>query len=276
MKKEKLYNSLTNINDEFIEEMLNASTKAVVVKKKRVKYFISVAACIVLIFSTVSVFAKTGWGTQIIDMFTSRKQGSGHYTESGYDLLVDIEKIPVRKLGEVRQVSKIILKQISEYEPWESWLPTVWYQEYSTSREAIAFIGLKSLQELNWDLEEQGTSLTVRGNREGELRNLYIETNYETDNIRLQAFSHIYLEGYGENITYENRTTENVSYEETYYISKNDFRCHILTSTVLQSGYLCKDGYIVKDGVLYSLHIVYQEQDKEQAEELMCQWADLF
>lgn len=275
-KEEKLYRSFTNIDDEWIDEMMQTPANAVYVKKKRMKLYVSLAACIVLILSTVTVFAKTSLGTQIIDMFTSRKQGTGSYTESGYDLLVDVEKIPVSKLGDVQQVSKEILKQIADYQPWESWYPYSWYEEYETVEEAISFIGLKTIQKIDWNLKEQHTSLTVLGDKNGELKQISMETNYKEGDIRLQAFTQIYTDNYSDKITYGTRTTEDVTYEESYHKTKSNLQCHIITSTALESGYLCMDGYIVKDGILYSLHVAYRQQDTKQAESLMRQWAELF
>ena len=272
---EKLYHSLTNINDEFIEEIMEVSDHKGVAKRRKMRYLIPFAACFALVFSAFSVLAETSLGTQVIDMFTSRKQ-SADYSESGYDLLVNVKNFSVSELGEVRQVSKIILEQIKKYKPWYSWNPQVWYKEYATSEEAISFIGLKTLQTPDWKLEEEETKLSVHGDAKGTLHFLQLETDYQSDDIRLQAFANIYLKGYEEEITYGVRTTEDISYTEDYYTTAHEQQCHILTSTVLESGCLCKEGYIVKDGVLYSLNIAYQEKDTKQAEKLMYQWADSF
>lgn len=272
---EKLYHSLTNINDEFIEEIMEVSDHKGVAKRRKMRYLIPFAACFALVFSAFSVLAETSLGTQVIDMFTSRKQ-SADYSESGYDLLVNVKNFSVSELGEVRQVSKIILEQIKKYKPWYSWNPQVWYKEYATSEEAISFIGLKTLQTPDWKLEEEETKLSVHGDAKGTLHFLQLETDYQSDDIRLQAFANIYLKGYEEEITYGVRTTEDISYTEDYYTTAHEQQCHILTSTALESGYLCKEGYIVKDGVLYSLNIAYQEKDTRQAEKLMYQWADSF
>lgn len=277
-EEEKLYHSITNINDEFIAEMMEESSHKVLVKKKRIRYLIPLAACFILVLSAISVLAETGMRTQLIEMFTSRKQ-SDDYSESGYDLLVDVKAIPTDQLGEVKQVSETILEQIKNYKPWDSRDPHTWYKEYVTSGEAVAFIGLKSLNVLNWDLQEEGTVLTVYGNADGEICFVQMETDYKSNDIRLQAFSNIYLDkldNFEGNIKYGVRTTEDVSYTEEYYTTAHEERCQILTSTALESGYFCKEGYLVKDGILYSLNIAYQEEDAKQAEKLMYQWADLF
>ncbi|MBQ8558944.1 MAG: hypothetical protein IJ439_03045 [Tyzzerella sp.] len=273
----KLYNSLTNVSDEYIEEAVNAVLDKAIVKRKKIRYLVPLAACLILVFSAFTVLAKTSWGTRIIDMFTSRTESGPCYSESGYDLSVDIKKVPISQLqGDVRQVSEIIAEQFDNYEPWDSWYPGSWYKEFPSSAEAIAFVGLKSLESLDWNLKELNTSLSVTGNAEGELQSLDIETDYKVEDIRLQAYSRIYTENYTDEIIFGIRTTEDISFTEAYYTTDNGLQCHIVTSTALESGYLSKEGYVVKNGVLYSLHIAYLEKDAKQAEELMCQWAELF
>lgn len=274
-KEKKLYRSLTNIDDEYINEMVQLSS-IVSARKKPIKYYIMIAACIVLVLSTVTVFAKTSLGTQIIDMFTSRKQGTGPYMESGYDLLVDIERIPVRKLGNVKQVSEEIRKQIASYQPLQSWYPNSWYKTYASSENAIAFIGLDTIQKLDWKLEEKHASLTVLGANNGDIKHISMETRYQEGDVQLQAFTQIYTEYNQEQITYGTRTIEDVSFGESYYTTKSNVQCHIITSTAFESGYLCMDGYIVKDGILYNLNISYKQQDAQRAEDLLHLWAEQF
>lgn len=278
-KEEKLYRSLTNIADEYIDEMIQSSSHTITVRKKpvkSVKYYIMIAACIVFVLSTATVFAKTSLGTQIIDMFTSRKPGTGPYTESGYDLLVDVERIPVRKLGDIKGVSAEIRKQVADYQPWESWYPYSWYEEYGSVEEAIAFVGLDTIQTLDWELEEQHTSLTVLGAKNGDIKHISLETRYQEGDVRLQAYTQIYTENYQEQITYGTRTTEDASFKESYYTTKKNLQCHIITSTALESGYLGMDGHIVRDGILYNIHIAYKQQDAELAEDFLHQWAEQF
>lgn len=275
-KEEKLYRSLTNIDDEYIEELMQSPVHMVTARKKPVKYYIMIAACIVLVLSTATVLAKSSLGTRIIDMFTSRRPGTGPYTESGYDLLVDVERIPVRKLGDIKRVSEEIRKQIASYQPTQSWYPNSWYETYASAEDAIAFIGLDSIQKLEWELEEKHASLTVLGAKNGDIKHISLETRYQEGDVRLQAFTQIYTENYQEQVTYGTRTTEDASFEESYYTTKKNLQCHIISSTALESGYLGMDGHIVRDGILYNLHIAYKQQDAELAEDLLHQWAEQF
>lgn len=274
--EEKLYRSLSNIDDEYIEEMMQTSSVIVPVRRKPTKYYIMIAACIILVLSTATVLAKTHWGTQLIDMFTSRRPGTGPYTESGYDLLVDIEKIPIHKLGEVKQVSQEIRKQMAAYQPTQSWYPNSWSKKYASAEEAIDFIGLDTIQKLDWKLEEKHASLTILGANNGDIKHISLETRYQECDVRLQAYTQIYTENYKEQVTYGARATEELSFGESYYTTKNDLQCHIITSTAMESGYLGMDGFIVKDGILYNLHIAYQQQDADIAEDLLHQWAEQF
>lgn len=274
--EEKLYRSLTNIDEEYIDEMMQSSVHMVIARKKPMKYYIMIAACIVLVLSTATVLANSGFGTRLIDMFTSRRPGTGPYTESGYDLLVDIERIPVRKLGDIKGVSEEIRKQIASYQPTQSWYPNSWYKTYASSEDAIAFVGLDIVQKFDWKLEEKHASLTVLGANNGDIKHISMETRYQEGDVRLQAFTQIYTENYQEQITYGTRITEDVSFKESYYTTKKNLQCHIITSTKLESGYLGMDGYIVRDGILYNLHIAYKQQDTELAEDLLHQWAEQF
>ena len=275
-KEEKLYRSLTNIDEEYIEEIMQSSVHMVTARKKPVKYYIMIAACIVLVLSTATVLAKSSFGTRLIDMFTSRQPGTGPYTESGYDLLVDVERIPVRKLGNIKGVSEEIRKQIASYQPTQSWYPNSWYKTYASSEDAIAFVGLDTIQKLDWELDEKHASLTVLGANNGDIKHISLETRYQEGEVRLQAFTQIYTKNYQEQITYGTRTTEDASFKESYYTTKKNLQCHIISSTALESGYMGMDGYIVRDGILYNLHIAYKQQDTELAEDLLHQWAEQF
>ena len=278
-KEEKLYRSLTNIDDEYIDEMVQSSVHVVKARKqpvKSMKYYIMIAACIVLVLSTATVLAKSSFGTRLIEMFTSRRPGTGPYTESGYDLLVDVERIPVRKLGDIQGVSEEIRKQIASYQPTQSWYPNSWYKTYASAEDAIAFIGLDIIQKLDWELEAKHASLTVLGANNGDIKHISLETRYQEGDVRLQAFTQIYTENYQEQITYGTRTTEDAAFKESYYTTKKNLQCHIISSTALESGYLGMDGHIVKDGILYNLHIAYKQQDAELAEDLLHQWAEQF
>lgn len=269
-KKEcrKLYNSLTNVSN-VVE---NESAKRLL----RLR-LLPIVACLIIILSTVTIFASTGWGTRIIDIFTSRTEPGSDFSESGYDLSIDIEKIPVNLLkGEVQEVPSVIVQQFENYKPIYSWYPGSWHKEFSSFAAARDYIGLDFLDFLDWNLEEQSIKLMVTGNAKGELLILQLETYYQVDDIRLQAYSHIYTEDYDEKITYGSRTTEDIVFTESFYTTDNQLQCHIITSTALESGYLMMDGYLVQDGILYNLHIAYLEKDVKQAEDLLYQWANLF
>lgn len=272
----KLYNCITNVDDIFIEEAEAVTAGNRTKRSLRVR-LLPLVACFILAFCTVTVFAATNWGTHIIDMFTSRTEPGSDFSESGYDLSIDIEKIPVKLLdGDIQEVPGIIIKQYENYKPYDSWYPGCWQKKFTSFTAAKKYVGLSSLKSLDWNLEEQSTILIVTGNVEGKLQILQLETDYQVVDIRLQAFSHIYTEDYDEEITYGSRTTEDIAFTEAFYTTDNQLQCHIIRSTALESGYLMMDGYMVQDGILYNLHIAYLDKDAKQAEELLYQWANLF
>lgn len=271
------YYGLRNVSDEFIEEAQNTITENKSAKRLlRVRLLLFVAS-FVLLFYTVTVFAYTGLGTSIIDIFTSRTEPGSDFSESGYDLSIEVEKTPMYLLkGEVQEVSGIIVRQFESYKLIDSWYPGSWQKDFSSSAAAREYVGLESLRLLDWNLEEQSTKLMVTGNDIGELLFLQLETYYQVGDIRLQAYSHIYTEDYDQEITYGSKTTEDIVFTESFYTTDNKLQCHIITSTALESGILMIDGYLVEDSILYNLHIAYLDKDTKEAEDLLYQWANLF
>lgn len=259
------------------KECRNAITERESTKRLLRVRLLLLVACFVLIYCTITVFAYTGWGTRIIDIFTSRAEPGSDFSESGYDLSIDIEKIPVKLLkGEVQEVPSVIVQQFKDSKPHDNWYPGSWQKDFLSSAAAREYVGLKALGFLDWNLDEKSTNLMVTGNENGELLIIQLETHYQVGDIRLQAYSHIYTENYKEVITYGSRTTEDIVFTESFYTTDNQLQCHIITSTALESGYLMMDGYLVQDNILYNLHIAYLDKDAKQAKDLLYQWANLF
>ncbi len=275
----KLLNCLNDVRDDFIHEAQHGAQKDLVTKntiKKRSKR-LTIAACLSFLLLSITIFASTEWGITLIDKYTSRKELGSDYSESGYSISVNIEKKSMNNFnGDIQQVPKLIIKQFKHDDPHSSWYPGDWQTSFTSSDEAINFIGLKELSRLNWPLDEEGTILNVHGNKSGEILSVTLETDYVLDNIRVQAFSNIYTEETDGPIDISSITTENVKFEGTYYKSPNQILCYIVTSSAQESGYYGLDGYLVQDGILYNISIAYLEDDKHKANELLYMWADSF
>ncbi|MBU5627558.1 hypothetical protein KQI82_11615 [Oscillibacter sp. MSJ-2] len=269
----KLFDSLTNVSETWIEEAQEPFTK----KRRWILNRWGAAACLCLLIATATAFAVSGPGTALIEWFTSRAEPGSDFTESGFDLSVELERVPISDLtGEVRNAGALIAQQFKDYRPYDSWFPGLYQIRFSSPEEAYDYIGLSSLKQLDWDLEEQETTLNVCGTPDGRITSINLETMYLSEEIRLQFHSRIYTEFCDEPLTIGVRTTESVGYQESFYTTASARRCHIITSSALKSGYLCLDGYLVDGGVLYSLHLAYLEEDSDWAEELLRQWADQF
>ncbi|MCC8121760.1 MAG: hypothetical protein LIO42_07250 [Oscillospiraceae bacterium] len=230
-----------------------------------------IAACIgLLILGAVSAMAAGGFGTRLISSFTGKQ-------ESGYSLSIELERISTDELtGDILEVQDIIKKQYEEFEVFSSSAPSQWGTRFETREEALTYIGLDGLKTLDWELEEQGTALSVCGNQEGQITSLTLETDYVEEQIRLYFFSDVYTENETGELSTGVAAAESVTFQESFYTTESGKQCHIIKGSAMESGYLCMDGYLVDGGILYTLHIAYLSADASRAEELMNQWADQF
>lgn len=245
-------------------------------RRPRLRRALLAAACVCLLASAAAVAA--GGGTWLLDSFTARGAPGSDFTQSGYDLAADVEKFPVSALtGDIREAGEEIARQFANHDPLSSWSASTLRKSYFPSAaDARVYIGLDALRGLDWDLEETRTMLSVTGNSQGQLLRIGLETDYEVEGVRLQAFADIITEHDENDVIIGTRTTEDVAFSESLRTSAGGRRYQVITDTGLASGYYGLDGYLVEDGVLYSLHLAYLKEDEALAESLLRQWADLF
>ena len=208
--------------------------------------------------------------------FTSRTEPGSDFIESGYDLPIDITRIPITSFSEeLQKASETIKQRYQEVTALSSSTPGYLRTDYDSRATACTYIGLSILKSFNWDKEECGTFVSVLGTKEGKIKAVSLETDYIVNEIRIQFISNVYTEDYKEEVSVSTRTTEDVKYTESYYTTTQKKQCHIIETTAFESGYLGMDGYIVDDGVLHQLHVAFLEKDKEEASNLLHQWADI-
>ena len=273
MRGNELLDRMDLIDPAFVE----AADAPVPFKNRRRIQWAILAACLCVMLCAVTAVATSGFGTRLIERFTSRTEPGSDYTESGYKLQVDVEKIPFSAMkGQIRDVPSFIREQFRVYKPYMSWFPGHWQKTFASRDEACDYIGFGKLKYPRWDLKETGTDLNVYGTDNGNVLSVMVETRYTAGDIRLQFFSKMYTEKYQGGITLSAITTEYAEFSESVRTTANHKRLHIIRQTALASGYLGLDGYLVEDGVLYNLHIAYLEEDAQQANELLHRWADLF
>lgn len=268
---------INEIDGRYIEEAVFYQQE-----KKQRRHFrhLSAAwAAVLLILSLAAAAAVAAgiFGTKLLDSYTSRREPGTDFVESGYDLAVEIQRIPHEELSEqVRNAGQLIVQQFENYTPTNSWYAGLRQTSFSSREQACDYIGFPFLNELDWDLKEQNSVLNIHGNKEGDILYLNLETDYAVDKIRLQCFSIIYTDNYQDEIVIGSRTAEAVKFSESFYETVSGKKCHIISSTEMDSGYLGMEGYIVDDGILYSVNISYLKEDAGKAQELLRQWADLF
>lgn len=235
------------------------------------------AACICFVIATTTALAVSSLRIKVIDFFTSHTESDPDYSESGFTLSIDIEKIPVEALkGKIREVPAYIEEQFDSYEPYSNWYPGHWQKKFESRDAAYDYIRFDGLKKLHWDIAEGQTTLNVSGKSNGAILSVGVATYDTVGDIGLQFFSDIFTENYTDEITTGSVTTEYVEFTESLYTTKNNKVFHILEGTALQSGYLQMDAYLVENGVLYQLHISHLDKDTQKAKELLHQWADLF
>ena len=277
MNAEQFSEAMSQLDSRYVEEALFYPSKMRGKRSSRRLPFVLAAAISALILLGCVAAATGVFGTQLLNLFTSRAEPGADYKESGYDLSVAVSKIPMAALtGAVGEVEDEIRQQMQEYELYQSWFPGHWQSDFASRGEACAYIGLASLTPIGWGLEEQSTTLNVYGNEKGEISSLQLETDYVVGEIRAQFFSWIFTENFEGEITTGSRTTEDVEYAESFYVTDGNKECHILQSSALESGYKGLDGYVVVGGVLQHFHLAYLEKDADRAMQLMYRWADSF
>ncbi len=268
---ERLYQGITNVREDFIEDAQNEMMHHKTVRHRRKMRWIPAAACLVLLFGIVTAFATSAWGAKLLRKFTSP-------TESGYDLAAEIERKKMSCFSDALQdLSGSIAAQFENLKASDSRYPGQVQQDFASLDAALRFIGLKELRFSDVGLTEDGAVLLVTGDSSGKIENLILEACYHTQDIRVQAYATIYTEnGEGKPVEIGAAAAEKIAFAESYYTTAGGIECLILSAEAMESGYQNTDGYLVKDGILYSVHIAYLAKDRQRAEKLLHRWADGF
>lgn len=273
MRGQEFLEKIVLVEPEYMEEADRTPAK-----KNRIWKKLVVAACFCLLFCTITAGAAKVFGTRLIRSFTASPE-SGDEEESFYELSLLADRKPITAFSEeIRSLKEIFIKQFREYNPISSLYPGSYGQFFSTSAEACSYIGLPGLKSPEWEgMEDDGCFLSALGNEQGQLLRLTLENDYEINNIRLQAFTHIYTEYCDpEDIILSTHTTESIQFTEEFKTNKQGKEYQIICSSAMKSGFLGLEGYLVDNGILYSVNISYLAEDTKQAEELLTQWANLF
>ena len=276
MEAKRFSEAMNELDVRYIEEAASyrPQKKGLLHRNRRLSVVLLAAGLTVILVGCVAVVAGV-FGTRLIDVFTSETVDGTDFRQSGYDLAVDIERIPMSGLSEeVRLAGETIQQQFIDYDLFSSRFPGNLQTEFSSRKDACAYIGFKGLDQPDLGMDEQETTVSITGDEEGKVLSLEIETGYADGDIRAQLFSHLYTENYIEEITTGVRTTESVEYKESFMTNRDGRTCQVIESTAMESGYKCLDGYLVDNGIMHNLHIIYKEKDTEQAKNLLHHWAE--
>lgn len=273
MKGNELLNKMELIDPAYVEA---ADFSPKIIKRNHIRWGV-IAACICVLVGATTALAASDLGTQIINFFVSRSEPGSDYSESGYVLNVEIEKVPEKELkGKIKEAPALIRKQFENYNPYMDSLPEVFQKIFESRDEAYDYVGFDGLKRLDWSLKEKTTNLCVHGNEKGDILSVSVETLYSAGDINLQFFADIYTDNMKDKITIHTATTESTGFAESFYTTNSGKTLHIIDQSALESGYMTMDGYLVENSVLYRLHVSCPENDADQARTLIKQWADLF
>lgn len=276
MNEPKIANALTCVDDDLITEAMEITPCK---KRNPILRWGILAACLVLLIGTFTVAATTDLGTQLLQTFTGETKPNSDWQESGFDLRIQIKRIPTSSLtGEIQEVPAIIRHQIENHQLWYSQLPNHFMKRFASPEEARQYIGLDTLRIPDWNLDVKYTSLSALGDHTtGEIRFLTLEIFYRKNNINVQSRATAYTQLWDSDTVYHSsRSNEELTYTESFYTTANGLQCHIIASSPLPSGYKTFCCFLVYDGILYGLNVSHQPVDEAAAQEIVHQWADQF
>ncbi|MBQ7432067.1 MAG: hypothetical protein IJV50_01145 [Lachnospiraceae bacterium] len=232
--------------------------------------WVAVAAAVLLCVSGVTAVAAVRSGLDLFHVFSSKE-------ESGYDLLVEMDLIPIEELhGEITQLSEQFVQAFADYDLFSSWYPGSQEVRFANSGQALDYIGYQPLTWHTWELPEQDVVVRVQGDATGHILGVNMEVDYQQEKIFMQMFASLYTEHYEGSIQTGSAAAEYETYTEDQFVNHNQVTWTVISSSEMESGYLCKDAYTVCNDVLYQCHIGYLKKDQAEAVRLMEKWMELF
>lgn len=265
MKNERLLNAMGDVNYELIENALNNKPKG----KTRVRLrWVATAACMVLILS-ITAYAVT-------NVFSVRKLEL--IGESGYSITAEIKKIPKNSLkGQVVEASDIVIEQYRNYDPYSSKFPGVYEREFNFAEDAVKYVGLKNLVIPFFPYQNAATEVIAECTEDGKIASVRVETVNLSEAVRVQVMSQIITTAYKNDVFDEwNVYPEDLEYTWTDFLTPDSYTCQVVESTPLESGYQTISGYLVNDDIIYRIHLAFQDDNRQEAEDILHTWAEWF
>lgn len=269
---EQLLRALGDVDEAFIAE---AAPQASPRRKRRIRW-LPAAACLVLVFTlSVTALAFTEAGVRFREYVRSIWEPG--LVETGYNVDIYLEKYPESVFtGQVREAGPVIRQQILNYKSYMSQLPNIMYRRFDTAAQAMEYLGCAPLAMPDCGFTETGSTVSVYGDQQGNMLQVSLETGYEYQELRMQAFARVYTTLYDGDIGTGARDLDGDSYWEGAYTTDDGQECLVMYSADGYGTYETVDGYIVVDNIFYNLHVIYHDGQRAQAEEALYRWLDWF
>lgn len=161
--------------------------------------------------------------------------------------------------------------------------PALVFLDFASAAEAADYIGLEALTVPDWDYKQHSVKLLVAGDENGNIINVFLEGNYNTNGVGLVTGTNIHTENcgpepadFGWSVRYGGFDNSKGSFTQSSYTTANGTECVIIKLDAPGDGLTFMDCYLVNRGILYTLRLSYCEDKAAYAETLMYQWADMF
>lgn len=278
MNEPKIANALTCVDDDLIVEAMEITTCR---KRNPVLRWGILAACLVLLIGTVTVAATTDLGEWLLDgFFWETKSETPDQPPYGYTVHLPIDRIPLSDLtGEIREVPSIVLEQIKNHQLWYSTTPTHFVKKFATPEDAKKYIGLDILQLPNLDHEILFTDLSAHCDSEtGQIQWFSLMINHRADKFNVNTIITVYTELWEREAIFSTAFPESPdrTFTEELYTTANGLSCNVILEGNTPGEYQAMSAFLVDKGIMYSIHISFYEPDRDDAEEILHQWADQF
>ena len=260
MKKEDMYNGISGIGADLLEE---AEVHSFPVRKKpKFLKWAAVAAVFVLLCGA-GVYGATGG-------FTVKK-----LMMNGYEVKANISRIPMKEItGEVSEASAVIREQFKNHKPYSNLFAGSFYKNVDSAEEAAAYIGYDKLQIPVFPYDHTTNfQVAVVGDSDGRISQIQIMRDAVSDKVTAQNWTTLFTEHYDKNV-FDIGWAGTGSYEMQEFITGAGHRCIVFESDAEVQGRKGLTAYITTGDIVYMCHSAFNAEDRAAAEKIIHNWAE--
>ena len=259
MKRDKIYEGISGISPEFIEE---AESHVFPARRKPRLVKWAAAAAVFVALCGVGAYGMSGG-------FNVRK-----LVLNGYEVSADISRIPMKQItGQVNEASDAIQEQFKNYRPYDSRSPGSFYRKVASAEEAAAYIGYDKLQVPAFPYDHGDITVAVTGNQSGRLIQIQIMQDCVTEKVTAQNWTTLFTEHYDKNV-FDLGWAGTGSYEMQEFITGAGHRCIVFESDAEVQGRKGLTAYITTGDIVYMCHSAFNAEDRADAEKIIHDWAE--